>query len=278
MMFLARLDSSLAGPGSSRSPDSLQPTWQPAAAMADAMQAESGVDVADLDPPEKKRRRTGSSKPEFSSDARYQVLVPLFGVANAKDLNAVRLERFQQVAAELLLAKQGVTKALGSFKSYAAAVDTILDNLSRPNRDDRGDDDTPDGAGLFDEVEEAPPAAEEAVTVAEALVIVERMLDGDDLDFELMDLSDTKVKELERAVLQECDKRENELREQFASMTSSEETVNDVLAIMKVCLKPLATRTSPPPSLLCWLESHLLVRRSLGIRRSMRTSCMTSSG
>ena len=247
MMFLARLDSSLAGPGSSRSPDSLQPTWQPAAAMADAMQAESGVDVPNLDPPEKKRRRTGSSKPEFSSDARYQVLVPLFGVANAKDLNAVRLERFQQVAAELLLAKQGVTKALGSFKSYAAAVDTILDNLSRPNRDDRGDDDTPDGAGLFDEVEEAPPAAEEAVTVAEALVIVERMLDGDDLDFELMDLSDTKVKELERAVLQECDKRENELREQFASMTSSEETVNDVLAIMKVCLKPLATRTSPPP-------------------------------
>ena len=77
--------------------------------MSDTHQETTPAGVGDeqAEAPAKKQKRAPSTKPDFSSDKRFEQLVAVFDVSSINELNTLRLEDFRKKAAELLLSRQG---------------------------------------------------------------------------------------------------------------------------------------------------------------------------
>ena len=116
--------------------DAFEATDKEASALAELVQASSSK--AELMERAAAKRRKASGKPDFKSDERYERLLPAFDVSSVAELEELRLDAFRQKASELLFAKRGVERALGSFKSYQDAIDTILDNGLESHRTEGG--------------------------------------------------------------------------------------------------------------------------------------------
>ena len=143
-------------------------------------QGDSGASPAGGAP---KKQRSG--RPDFTL-RKFEVFAGVFNVAELKALNDAQKFRhstFQAKAAELHERATGEKKAAGFFKSWDQIIDTILKHATSTHHAD-GAAGGADGA----EGEVDVPVVEEDgdAEVAEALLVVERMLSGDEFDEEFV--------------------------------------------------------------------------------------------
>jgi hypothetical protein len=162
-----------------------------------------------------------AKRPDFTSEAQYERLVPIMGVSSVIELNSsgLRHSDFQKKASEL------TGKLPGSFKSWASAIAAILSVPATAP-----DSTHASGAEAAADTEEA---ADIDGPIADALHVVGLLLAGEKLDDDLH-LDDDKLYELERALATHIDALEHGVREQFESMAESDLLVSDLLGLTKV--------------------------------------------
>ena len=109
-----------------------------------------------MQPPAKKSK---AGRVDFTKDARFELLVPLFGVSSVSDFNkaSFRLGNFQMMAAALETRATGVKCKAGKFRSWLDAIECCIKYATHHHADDlqfspRPEEELPD---------QQPPAAAE---------------------------------------------------------------------------------------------------------------------
>lgn len=197
--------------------------------------------TADSDAPPAKKSKKGASGFDYASDKRYEKLVGVFNVASLKELSTLRIEDLRKKAVELTLLKQGVVKAQGFFRSYQNAIDAILELVEQPDVE-VADGDERSGAGDEEHVvlqgeavdDEEHENSEFDSKMQEMMQIIDRILSGDENDFENLNLSENRVEELVKLMTARCEDLETELRDTLADMNGEDRSVKELLDLGEV--------------------------------------------
>ena len=129
--------------------------------------------------------KPGGGRPDFTTNAKYERLVPLFRKTSLAELNdkTLRISDFQAKASELVLLKTRKVKMPGAFKSWSAAVEACLEYLSMPDAPtDTAGEETGDGAHAAGAAIEEQAEEDVDGEVEEALSVVEALLDGENVE------------------------------------------------------------------------------------------------
>lgn len=202
------------------------------------------------------------ARPEFARDAKFERLVPLFGVDLTRDLDnkQLRLVDFQKRAAALHKKATGVEKAPGAFKSWSAAVDSLLEHCHLYEEGDWNSDGTcgdaaptpaPGAPAPEQEQEQAPDdsADAEAEAMAQVLSVVDELLAGAGLspETEAFLAQELNIQLCEKALSSRCDQLEAAVRASFETVLSSDsQTVAHVLSVIKVTTCPTQAHQCSP--------------------------------
>jgi hypothetical protein len=176
-----------------------------------------------------------SKKPDFSSDPKFDVLVPLFMVSSSSELNKLCHHDFKRKASELST-RVGETRPIGSFKTWTSAVDFCLSHAAAAPMVVEAEPTAeafPAGApaASVDQISSNNDGVEDAdEAVKGALGVVHLLLSGEEIDLESMpELTESALEKYAADISRHADTLEHGFRAQMDALEDTDHTVLDIL-------------------------------------------------